>query len=61
MRYWRRKCSVRRAEGIYEVAEKSVAENIIKTQSAEVDAVSGSTNTSNGILEAVKVAWAEAK
>lgn len=48
-------------EGIYEAAEKSVVENIIKTQSAEVDAVSGATNTSNGIMEAVKAALAEAE
>lgn len=48
-------------EGIFEAAEKSVVENIIKTQSAEVDAVSGATNTSNGIMEAVKAALAEAE
>lgn len=48
-------------EGIYEAAEKSVVANIIKTQSAEVDAVSGATNTSNGIMEAVTNALAEAK
>lgn len=48
-------------EGIYEAAEKSVVADIIKTQSAEVDAVSGATNTSNGIKEAVTNALAEAK
>ena len=48
-------------EGIYEAAEKSVVADIIKTQSAEVDAVSGATNTSNGIMEAVTNALAEAK
>ena len=48
-------------EGIFEAAEKNVVENIIKTQSAEVDAVSGATNTSNGIMEAVKAALAEAE
>ena len=47
-------------EGIYEAAEKSVVADIIKTQSAEVDAVSGATNTSNGIKEAVTNALAEA-
>ncbi len=40
-------------EGIYEAAEKGVVAEIIKTQSAEVDAVSGATNTSKGIMEAV--------
>lgn len=48
-------------EGIYEAAEKSVVADVIKTQSAEVDAVSGATNTSNGIMEAVTNALAEAK
>ncbi len=48
-------------EGIYEAAEKNVVESIIKTQSAEVDAVSGATNTSKGIMEAVKAALAEAE
>ncbi len=48
-------------EGLYEAAEKGVVESIIKTQTAEVDAVSGATNTSNGIMEAVTNALAEAK
>lgn len=47
--------------GIYEGAEKAVVASIIKTQSAEVDAVSGATNTSVGIMEAVKDALKEAK
>lgn len=48
-------------EGIYEAAEKTVTADIIKKQSAEVDAVSGATNTSNGIMEAVANALADAK
>lgn len=48
-------------EGLYEAAEKNVVESIIKTQSAEVDAVSGATNTSNGIMEAVAKALEAAK
>lgn len=48
-------------EGIYEAAEKTVVADIIKKQSAEVDAVSGATNTSNGIMEAVANALESAK
>ncbi len=48
-------------EGIYEAAEKGVIEEIIKTQSTEVDAVSGATVTSNGIMEAVADAVKDAK
>ncbi|MEW4412208.1 flavocytochrome c [Clostridium sp. AN503] len=48
-------------EGIYEAAEKNVVADIIKTQNAEVDAVSGATNTSNGIMEAVANALKDAK
>ena len=48
-------------EGIYEAAEKGVVEAIITGQTPEVDAVSGATNTSNGIMEAVKAALADAK
>lgn len=48
-------------EGIYEAAEKGVIAEIIKNQSDEVDAVSGATNTSKGIMEAVKNALLEAK
>ncbi|MCI9500579.1 MAG: flavocytochrome c [Hungatella sp.] len=47
--------------GIYEAAEKGVVEEIIKNQTAEVDAVSGATNTSKGIMEAVSAALEEAK
>ena len=48
-------------EGIYEAAEKGVVADIIRTQTAEVDAVSGATNSSNGIMEAVANALKEAK
>lgn len=48
-------------QGIYEAAEKGVIAEIIKNQSAEVDAVSGATNTSKGIMEAVTDALKEAK
>lgn len=48
-------------EGIYEAAEKGVVAEIIRTQSAEVDAVSGATNTSKGIMEAAANALATAK
>lgn len=48
-------------EGIYEAAEKGVVAEIIRTQSAEVDAVSGATNTSKGIMEAAANALAAAK
>ena len=48
-------------EGIYEAAEKGVIADIIKNQTADVDAVSGATNTSNGIMEAVKNALADAQ
>ena len=47
--------------GLYEAAEKNVVADIIRTQSSEVDAVSGATNTSNGIMEAVEAALADAK
>ena len=40
--------------GIYESAEKHVIEQIVKTQTLDVDVVSGATYTSNGIKEAVK-------
>ena len=40
-------------DGIYQGAESNVIPNIIRTQSTEVDTVSGATNSSNGIMEAV--------
>lgn len=48
-------------DGIYQGAEKAVVADIIKTQTAEVDAVSGATNSSNGIMEAVAEALSTAK
>ena len=48
-------------EGIYEAAEKGVIDEIIKNQMAEVDTVSGATNTSKGIIEAVRNALADAE
>lgn len=47
--------------GIYEAAEKGVINNIIRTQSADVDTVTGATNSSNGIKEAVANALEQAK
>lgn len=41
--------------------EETVTPEIIKKQTAEVDAVSGATNTSNGIMEAVAEALSTAK
>lgn len=48
-------------EGIFEAAEKNVTADIIKNQTAQVDAVSGATNTSKGIMEAVENALSSAK
>lgn len=48
-------------EGIYEAAEKGIVAEIIKKQMTDVDAVSGATNTSNGIKEAVANALNDAK
>ena len=47
--------------GIYEAAEKTVITAIIRTQSDTVDGVSGATNSSNGIKEAVAAALEKAK
>ena len=47
--------------GIYEAAEKTVISAIIRTQSDTVDGVSGATNSSNGIKEAVAAALEKAK
>lgn len=47
--------------GIYEAAETNVVTSIIKTQSVEVDTVSGATNSSKGIIEAVTDALKDAK
>ena len=49
-------------EGIYEAAEKSVVNEIIRTQSVDdVDVVAGATNSCNGIVEAVRNALESAK
>ena len=40
-------------EGIFESAESSVLASIIRSQSLTVDAVTGATNSSNGLMEAV--------
>ncbi|WP_346916440.1 flavocytochrome c [Clostridium sp.] len=47
--------------GIFEGAEKSVGNEIIKTQTTEVDSVTGATLTSKGIKEAVANAIKDAK
>lgn len=48
-------------DGIYQTAEESVTAQIIKKQTTEVDTVSGATNTSKGIMEAVAQALSTAK
>ena len=48
-------------DGIWQNAEKGVGNEIIRSQKTEVDVVAGATNTSNGILEAVKDALKDAK
>ena len=46
--------------GIMEAPVEQIPAAIIETQSTEVDVVSGATITSNGIIEAVNAALAEA-
>jgi len=48
-------------EGICEPAIEQVPESIVEKNSTEVDTVSGATNTSNGIIEAVNAALEGAK
>ncbi len=48
-------------DGIYQGAEEAVVADIIKTQTTEVDSVSGATNSSNGIKEAAAEALSAAK
>lgn len=48
-------------QGIYEAAKKGVIGEIIKNQTTEVDAVTGATNSSKGIKEAVADALSGAK
>ncbi|WP_027338808.1 FMN-binding protein [Halonatronum saccharophilum] len=45
--------------GIADGAIEGISDAIIEGQSVEVDAVSGATNTSNGIIDAVKDALAK--
>ncbi len=45
----------------YETPIKEIPEEIIRTQSLQVDVVSGATLTSNGILDAVRDALEQAK
>ena len=47
--------------GIYEAAEKKVTSAIIRGQTTEVDGVSGATNSSRGIKEAVEEALQQAR
>lgn len=47
-------------EGIKEAAIDALPTEIVEKQSADVDTVSGATMTSKAIIEAVKVALAEA-
>lgn len=46
--------------GIYESAEKNIVANVIRTQSTDVDTVSGATNSSKGIIEAIQDALTNA-
>ena len=46
--------------GIYESAEKNIVANVIRTQSTDVDTVSGATNSSKGIIEAIENALKDA-
>lgn len=48
-------------DGIYQNAEKGVGNEMIRQQTAEVAAVAGATNTSNGIIAAVQDALKDAK
>ncbi len=47
--------------GISDPALKDIPEKIVQTNSPDVDVVSGATRTSNGIIEAVKIALESAK
>ncbi len=47
--------------GISDPALKDIPERIVQTNSHDVDVVSGATKTSNGIIEAVKIALESAK
>jgi len=47
--------------GISDPAIEEIPKRMVKTNSPEVDIVSGATKTSNGIIEAVKIALNNAK
>ena len=47
--------------GISDPALKDIPARIVQTNSPEADVVSGATKTSNGIIEAVKIALESAK
>lgn len=47
--------------GIFESAEKGVINEIIRKQTTEVDSVTGASNSSKGIKEAVANALEQAK
>ncbi|MCB7088065.1 FMN-binding protein [Enterocloster bolteae] len=47
--------------GIYEAAENKVVKSIIRRQTTETDSVSGATNSSRGIMEAVSDALKQAE
>ena len=46
--------------GIYESAEETIVANVIRSQSTDVDTVSGATNSSKGIIEAIQNALQDA-
>ena len=47
--------------GIYEAAEKSVTADVIKKQTTDVDGVTGATNSSKGMIEAISAALEKAQ
>ncbi|HHT43977.1 MAG TPA: FAD-dependent oxidoreductase [Fastidiosipila sp.] len=47
--------------GIYESAESGIIEAVLAANSADVDVVSGATESSDGLLEAIRKALADAK
>ena len=47
--------------GIFEAAVEQMPARIVEAQSTHVDAVAGATMTSNGVIQAVEAALANAK
>ena len=45
--------------GIFAAVEEVLIPNIIKTQRLDLDVISGATNSSNAVLEAIKAAIGE--